>query len=596
MLGDQLLIEISDLHHTYEGNAASPINALRGASLTLCSGEFVALVGVNGSGKTTLARHLNALLLPTQGEVRVAGLDTRDRDAWPAIRSQVTMVFQQPEDQIVATTVEDDVAFGPENQGLPAGEIESRVRWALKTVGMWDLRHRPPHLLSVGQQQRVAIAGALAVHPRCLVLDEATAMLDPAGRREVLALLHRLQAKGITIVLITHWMSEAALAERVIVLAEGRVAFDGPPRSLFTDLNLPFSLGLEPPPLAALAAQLASHCPGFPSGLLTLDELVDALASRFPCSFAPLPSCSSARLLPCSNDHPIVAIRNLHHTYLVDTPLASVALDGVDLEVHAGDVVALLGSTGSGKSTLLQHAAGLLRPQAGQVFVAGQDVSIHQTNRQFLRQQVGILFQRPEEQLFDTYVGDDVAFGPRQIGLDREAVRERVRWAMETTGLPFLAYKDRFTQSLSGGERRKAALAGVLALRPRLFLLDEPTAGLDPQARRDLLATLRRLNRQQGMTLVIATHNMDDVAAVAHRVYVLEEGRVALQGPTRWVFSQVEQLRDLGLDVPAAVSVMAALRDRGLPVPLGVLTLDEAEAAILSYLSFSSERSRELRR
>jgi len=588
----QPLVEICDLHHTYEGNGTGSVNALRGVTLTLQPGAFVAVVGANGSGKTTLARHLNALLLPTQGLVRVAGLDTRDRVAWPAIRSQVAMVFQQPEDQIVATMVEDDVAFGPENLGLAAEEIEGRVRWALKTVGIWGLRHRPPHLLSAGQQQRVAIAGALAMHPRCLVLDEATAMLDPAGRREVLALLRRLHAEGMAIVLITHRMGEATLAERVVALAEGYVAFDGPSHRLFADPDRLASLGLEPPPLAALADQLARRWPGFPPGLLTLDDVTEAIATRLP-RFGSLPAptpCCSLAPRPLGSNCPFVTIRDLHHTYLAGTPLAVVALDGVSLEVHAREVVALLGPTGSGKSTLLQHIAGLLRPQAGQVLVAGRDVSVPQTDRRFLREQVGMLFQRPEEQLFETYVGDDVAFGPRQLGLDRETVRERVRWAMETMGLPFLAYKDRFIQSLSGGERRKAALAGVLALRPRVLLLDEPTAGLDPQARRDLLATLHRLNRQEGVTLVIATHNMDDVTAIAGRVYVLEEGRVALRGPTRGVFSQAERLWALGLDVPAAVSVMAALRDRGLPMPLDVLTLDEAEAAILSCLPSSPGR------
>jgi len=581
----QPLVEICDLHHTYEGNGTGTVNALRGVTLTLQPGAFVAIVGANGSGKTTLARHLNALLLPTRGRVRVAGLDTCDRAAWPAIRSQVTMVFQWPEDQIVATTVEDDVAFGPENLGLAAEEIGGRVRWALETVGMWDIRHRPPHLLSAGQQQRLAIAGALAMHPRCLVLDEATAMLDPVGRRDVLALLRTLRAEGITIVLITHRMSEATLAERVVALAEGQIAFDGPPRRLFANPARLASLRLERPLLAALAAQLAHRWPGFPPDLLTLDELIDALASRLPHSRVPPLPPFPPPPLPRSNGRPLIAVRDLHHVYLAGTPLAAVALDGVSIEVHTGEVLALLGPTGSGKSTLLQHMAGLLRPQTGQVLLVGQNVSGLQANRRFLRERVGILCQRPEEQLFETYVGDDVAFGPRQLGLDREAVRERVRWAMETVGLPFLTYKDRFTQSLSGGERRKAALAGVLALRPRLLLLDEPTAGLDPKTRRDLLATLLRLNQQEGMTLVIASHNMDDVAALAQRVYVLEEGRVALQGPTREVFSQVERLRALGLDVPAAVSVMAALRDRGLPVPPNVLTLDEAEAAILSCLN-----------
>jgi len=585
----QPLIEISDLHYTYEGNSTGPIEALRGVSLTLGPGAFVAVVGVNGSGKTTLARHLNALLLPTQGRVHVAGLDTRDREVWPAIRSHVAMVFQRPEDQIVATTVEDDVAFGPENLGLSAEEIEGRVRWALETVGMWDLRRRPPHFLSAGQQQRVAIAGALAMRPRCLVLDEATAMLDPAGRRELLSLLRRLHAEGITVIFITHWMNEATLAERVIALAEGRVAFDGPPRRLFADPDRLASLGLEPPPLAALAAELARRWPGFPPGLLTLDELAEALASRISRA-GPAPRRPAERISteldelsrrspdppPASDGRPVVAVHGLHHTYLAGTLLAVVALDGLSLAVRAGAVVALLGPTGSGKSTLLQRIAGLLRPQAGQVLVAGQDVNDPHADRHFLRRQVGMLFQRPEEQLFETYVGDDVAFGPRQLGLDSEAVRERVRWAMATVGLPFATYKDRFTQGLSGGERRKAALAGVLALRPHVLLLDEPTAGLDPQTRRSLLSTLRRLNRQEGMTLSVATHAIEDAATLADRMFVLDEGRLVIQGTPRQLFQNPDSLAAHGLDVPEITALMHRLRAAGMSVPTGVLTVEEA--------------------
>ncbi len=581
----QPLIEIRDLHHTYEGDGAEPVHALRGVTLTIEDGEFIAVVGANGSGKTTLARHLNALLLPTRGHVRVAGLDAHDRAAWPAIRSRVAMVFQRPEDQIVATTVEDDVAFGPENLGLVPQEIERRIRWALTTVSMGEQRQRPPHLLSVGQQQRVAIAGALAMHPRCLVLDEATAMLDPAGRRQMQALLRGLHADGMTVVLITHWMSEATLAERIIALQEGRVAHDGSPRSLFADLDKLASLGLEPPPVSLLASRVARHHPGFPDGVLTQDELVDALTPLLSDADPARPGAPSTPAPPDAGGQPLVAIRDLHHTYLADTPLAAKALDGVSMEVHQGGVVGLLGPTGSGKSTLLQHIAGLLEPHAGRVTVMDQDGSSYPgTDQRRLRGRIGILFQRPEEQLFETYVGDDVAFGPRQLGLDHQAVRERVRWAMNVMGLPFQAYKDRFTQSLSGGERRKAALAGVLALRPRLLLLDEPTAGLDPRSRRDLLAILRHLNTAEEMTLILATHNMDDVAVLAERVYVLNEGQVVMEGPTRRVFSRAEQLRTLGLDVPPAVSMMTALHERGWCRSKDALTIDEAASAILSCL------------
>jgi energy-coupling factor transport system ATP-binding protein len=244
----------------------------------------------------------------------------------------------------------------------------------------------------------------------------------------------------------------------------------------------------------------------------------------------------------------------------------------------------------------LQHLNGLLRPQAGQVRVLGRDLGAPGTDLRRIRRSVGLVFQRPEDQIFEQYVGDDVAYGPRLVGMGKPELRERVRWALELVGLEFERYVDRMANTLSGGERRKVGLAGVLALRPQVLLLDEPTAGLDPQARADLLDRLSGLH-DRGMTLLIATHNMDDVAALADRVYVLEKGRVALHGPTRQVFSQVDRLRTLGLGVPAAVTIMAAFRDRvadlpvagplgpSIDVPIDMLTLGEAERAILGALS-----------
>ena len=593
------MIEVRGLHYTYPGDTSGPVEALRGVSLTLRRGEFVALVGANGSGKTTLARHLNGLLLPTRGEVRVDGLDTRCRDSLLHIRTAMAMVFQRPEDQIVATTVADDVAFGPRNLGLPADEVEARVRWALETVGMWQHRHRSPHLLSAGQQQRVAIAGALAMRPRYLVLDEATAMLDPAGRHEVIALLKRLHAEGMTILLITHEMEEAAQAERAVGLAEGEVAFDGPPRELLTDPDRLRRIRLAPPLLADLAARLARRWPDLPPGLLTVDELADALQPLLPRSPALSPSCPPASSLPrfphpTLDTSPLLYARHLSHTYLPGTPFATPALRGVDLEVRDGEVVAILGPTGSGKSTLLEHLAGLLRPTEGEVLLSGRDIYAHHADRRALRQQVGMLFQRPEEQLFETYVGDDVAFGPRRLGLDPETVRERVRWAMEAAGLPFAEYKDRFTQGLSGGEQRRAALAGVLALRPRVLLLDEPTAGMDPQARRDLTGLLRRLNREEGRTLVVATHSMDLVAAIADRAVVLNGGRIVERGTPRQLFADPERLRGCGLEPPAVSQLMHRLRAMGIPAPADVLTVEEA-VVVLEDLREKPQRHRERR-
>jgi energy-coupling factor transport system ATP-binding protein len=288
----------------------------------------------------------------------------------------------------------------------------------------------------------------------------------------------------------------------------------------------------------------------------------------------------------------MIRVRGLCHTYLAGTPLAQPSLGGVDMAVEQGQVVALVGATGSGKSTLLQHLNGLLRPQTGQVWVAGHDLNDPATDLRQVRRAAGLVFQHPEDQLFEQYVGDDVAYGPRLAGWRGPALRERVRWAMELVGLNFERYKDRPIFTLSGGERRKVGLAGVLALRPQVLLLDEPTAGLDPIARIDLLARLAELHAQ-GMTLVMATHNMDDVAMMADRMYVLAQGRVALAGTPRQVYARVDQLRSLGLDVPSVTAVMSALRARGLPVPLDVLTLDEAEAAILALSPGAVDRPRD---
>jgi len=282
-------------------------------------------------------------------------------------------------------------------------------------------------------------------------------------------------------------------------------------------------------------------------------------------------------------NEPIIQVRGLSHTYMQGTPLAQVSLHGVDLTVERGEVVALVGATGSGKSTLLQHLNGLFRPQQGQVRVLGYDLGDPTVDLRAVRRAVGLVLQRPGDQLFEHFVGDDVAFAPRQMGLRGAELRERVRWAMAQVELDMQAYQDRPVATLSGGERRKVGLAGVLALRPQILLLDEPTAGLDPLARAELIDRLHTW-RAEGLTMVIATHNMDDVATLADRVLVLAHGKVALCGPTRAVFAEADRLHAMALDLPFAAALMVALRRRGLDVPLDVLTLDEAERTILAFL------------
>lgn len=562
------LIRIENLDHTYAG--ARPVQALRGIDLTIRAGEYVAIVGANGSGKSTLARHLNALLLPTHGDVWIGHANTRHANSVRDIRAMVQMVFQQPDAQLVATMVEEDVAFGPENFGVPENELPARVQDALETVGMWAQRQRAPHLLSAGQKQRVAIAGALAVRPRVLILDEATAMLDPAGRTAVLEILRHLHARGATIITITHEMEEAAQADRVIVMAAGRVAMDDAPRRVFARANELRELALDVPPATDLARQL-----GLPI-CLTPEELVAELTRRD--QFAPTLAFFQQEDAG-GMTNPVIRVEQLSHWYLRGLPLESRALDQVDFTVSRGMAMGLIGHTGSGKSTLMQHLNGLLRPQAGRVLVGQHNLGDAAVDARAVRRMVGLAFQQPEDQLFEQYVGDDVAFGPRQFGLDKQTVRERVRWAMESVGLGFDAFKDRLTMTLSGGERRRAALAGVLALHPQVLIADEPTAGLDPHARAEVRDIFRQL-RAEGTTLVIASHRLDDIAALCQRVTALDAGRVLLAGSLRQVFSQSDVLHAHGLDVPVVARVAQELRARGWKIPAGIIFEDELVAAL----------------
>jgi energy-coupling factor transport system ATP-binding protein len=271
---------------------------------------------------------------------------------------------------------------------------------------------------------------------------------------------------------------------------------------------------------------------------------------------------------------------------LRDTPLEVTALHGVTLQVFSGESIGIIGRTGAGKSTIVQHINGLIRPrQPGKVIIDSQDMSDPAVNVKAIRQKVGLVFQHPEQQLFERLVGDDIAFGPKKLGMPREERRERVQWAMEMVGLDFERFKDRFTFSLSGGEMRKVAIAGVLALRPQALILDESTTGVDPRGRKELLARILSLHRQQNLTLIFVSPNMEEVASMVDRIYVIDDGRSVLDGTTREIFDKPEELRKYGLGVPQVATVAHQLRQRGLHIDRTPLTVAEAEEDIWKILN-----------
>ncbi|MDR6999741.1 energy-coupling factor transporter ATPase [Neobacillus niacini] len=286
---------------------------------------------------------------------------------------------------------------------------------------------------------------------------------------------------------------------------------------------------------------------------------------------------------------PIIQIENLSHTYMKGTPMEHVALKGTNLYVEEGECIAIIGHTGSGKSTLIQHFNGLMRPESGRVIMDGEDLSKKKVNLKTLRQKVGLVFQNPEDQIFEKIIGDDIAYGPFKLGLPLKEVRERVQWAMSVVGLDFEEMKDRQTFALSGGQKRKVALAGILALKPKILVLDEPTAGLDPRSRNELLDKIKRLNKEEKLTVVFVSHNMEEVAMLADRVYVMAGGTDVLTGTPKEIFTDKEKLQLHQIGTPETVQVLYRLTDLGYQVNTDAFSITEAAEEIMKVLAGTKE-------
>jgi energy-coupling factor transport system ATP-binding protein len=555
------LIQIENLHYRPEDLPQDQPDILRGIDLEVEQGAFVALLGENGSGKTTLIRQINGLLQPTAGQIRVDGLNPQDPHQIRALRSRVGLLFQNPADQIVASTVAEDIAFGLENANLATQEIRTRVKAELDAMGLTREANHPPHLLSGGQVQRVALAGILARSPKILLLDEPTSMLDPMAREAFLSQVIELHRQGMTVILITHHMEEAVLADRLVVLQKGKVVATGTPEEIFSQDELLHEIGLEMPESLALSQRLNALGWNLPSPILKPETLLAHLPAYTKQHSSQFTASSPA--LPSRSQEALIHLEDVCYTYLAGSPLAKPALTGATLQLGSGQVLGLAGTNGSGKSTLLQHINGILRPHQGTVRVGNLQVSDPDTSLKSVVQKVGMVFQSPEAQFFEVYVGDEIAYGPRQFGF--QDLRERVRTAMQLVGLDFEGFKDRRLMTLSGGEMRKVALASTLVLDQDILLFDEPTAGMDPNAREDLLALFLKLNRS-GKTIVIANHRLDELARVAGEFAFMHAGQVTHAGSRSSLLTNRKAISEAGLTPPLAVRISEILNEKGWPL------------------------------
>ena len=637
------IIKTLDLIHDFlirdeSDQVAQVTRSLDGVSLEIEKGSFVAILGHNGSGKSTLARHLNALLAPTSGTVWVRGRDTSDPVNYQEIRKSAGMVFQNPDNQIIASVVEEDVAFGPENLGLPSETIWERVQRCLGEVGMTAYKEHSPNRLSGGQKQRVAIAGIMAMQPECMILDEATAMLDPKGRREVMEAIHKLnREEGVTILHITHDVEEAVDADRIIVMEKGRVVMDGTPAEIFAQAEQLVALRLEVPEITRLALALKKSGMPVDTAALTEEALIteiraaleasndghvgsafpgnavgsDGHAGRTFTGNAPdvtkaaqitdefseltgkmsvasaaqetLQGASAVRetMQAASAAPELIRFDNVSFTYSGSPTDAAKALKEVSLTIRQGSYVGLIGQTGSGKSTFLQHINGLIHPTEGTVLYRGEDIAAKGYDRKALFGRAGLIFQYPEHQLFEETVIRDVMFGPKNLGLSDEEARARAEKALLRTGLT-KAHFEKSPFELSGGEKRRVAIAGVLAMQPELLILDEPTAGLDPAGRRELFEMIRQIHEEEGVTIILSSHYMEDMAQYADRLIVMHDGRVEMDGSPEEVYGRRDRLTEIGLAAPRMAYFKDRMAEAGIAVASPCLTVEMTAQALMA--------------
>ena len=560
MNNSEILLQIQDL--SFKPLSAED-NILNKVNLEINKGDFVLLLGPSGSGKSMLTRCLNGLIPHLEegtfeGAVIVNGKNTVEHQIHE-FATTLGMVFQNPDDQILSLKVVDEIAWGVENQGLPHKEIVQRVDEFLEMMEIEFLRERLTFAISGGQKQRVSIASNLAMLQDILVLDDPTTDLDPVGKHEVIKTLKRLnQEMEQTLIVIENDLDDLMeIATRLVVMNDsGGIAFDGVPEVILSQhYDELVELGVNMPQHIQIARACASN--GFKTekfpvskdrAFLTLKNFVDG--------FDELPPRSSPETKP-KGDAPVVEIRNLEFAYDPREPV----LRGIDLDIHKGELVALIGANGSGKSTLVMNLIGLLQPDSGSIIIDGMDTRKSKVSN--LARNIGYVFQNPDHQLFANSVAEEVGFSLKVKNVPDDEIQRRVSESLGIVNL--LELSDRHPFSLSRGQRQQLAVATALVQKPPLVILDEPTTGQDRRTLSGLLSTMADLNKK-GNTTIIVTHDMDVVAAYASRVIVMSQGQIVVDGPPEDIFfNNYTALQDLELLPPTVTEYCRNLNKRGFP-------------------------------
>ncbi|MCJ7549220.1 MAG: energy-coupling factor transporter ATPase [Anaerolineae bacterium] len=556
----QAIATFENVSYMYPRSSA-PV--LRDISLEIRKGEFLGLIGPNGAGKTTLCLAFNGIVPQFYGgrffgSVNVAGLDTLEHPISTLAR-YVGIVLENPETQITATSVENEIAFALENLKVPREEIRARIPRVLEAVRLEGMEHRHPQELSGGQKQRLAIAAMLAVRPSLLVLDEPTSQLDPVGAQEVFSTVQELNRElGVTIVMASHAAEELAeCADRLVLLNAGQIVDEGPPAKLYTQVELMQRLHLRPPDVTRTFHYLREAGFSLPELPVTLDQGIAAIK---PLATACRLQAPETQPVPAPRDgYPLVSVTHLTHTYEDGTQ----ALQDVSLDIHKGEYVLIAGQNGAGKSTLVRHVLRLLMPTAGEVRI--DDVPTRDLSISTLARRVGYVAQNPDNQIFNTTVEKEIAFALRYLDTATDEIRARTERSLAAMGL--LDARDRHPLSLPRGERARVVIAAILALEPEVVIFDEPTTGQDYQGARYVLELTKQLH-DAGKTVIVITHHLYLMAEYAERVIVMGKGILLRDAPIRVAFHETDLLASTYLVPPQAVQLAQAVSEAtGMPLP-----------------------------
>lgn len=565
------IVKVEDLSYTYPNNEEYAISDI---TLDIEAGEFVLLTGPSGCGKTTFCRTLNGLIPKfyngqLSGNITVNGLDVSQHSTMDLAQS-VGLIFQNPDNQIFALTVEKDIAFGLENLGKSKEEMYREIDWAAKTTGIDKLRSRATHELSGGQKQRLTIAGVLAMHPSIIVMDEPTSFLDPVGAEHIFEVLHKLNKDyNMTIIIIEHRIDIAAkYVDRIIVFDDGRVRSDGKPSEILANEDTRL-LGVGIPRILELAKRFDNTSDLFSPLPLSASNFYEQISHRL--------SLREIKGVNASIPDDLLALAGeYHHSPLIEMKDVSfeypgnvIALKGLNLTINSNDYIAIMGENGAGKTTLVKHFNGLLRPKSGSICVSGEDISKISVAQ--LARKIGLVFQNPDDQLFEETVEKEIGFALHNFGFKQDMIDKRVTWALNL--LDISKYRDKSPFTLSGGERKRVAMASVLAWNPDILVLDEPTIGQDYGQKERLRHFLAQL-RTQGKTVVIVTHDVEFVAESQPHIVLMAQGNVVAEGSTKEIMTRTDLLTQCSVAQPEVTRLCAMLEKHG--VPKDVVDVEEA--------------------